>query len=318
MPLPNDCQHSEVIGRFAPSPTGPLHSGSLVAAVGSWLAARSAGGSWLLRMEDLDRPRVVPGMADDIMRTLEALGLVWDGEVVWQSRRTDAYEAALERLIGFGVAYPCGCSRAEIGRIASAPHGTGGELVYPGLCRAGLAAGKAPRAYRVRVPARAIAFRDGIVGRFSRDLAATCGDFVVKRADGPFAYHLAVVVDDAAAGVNQVTRGADLLDSTPRQLYLQELLGLPHPAYNHLPLVCDPGGSKLSKRDNAVSLAAGSDLGRAGGRLVAPALRFLGQALPRDAGSMPAAELLAWGVAHFDLGLVPTAGGPLPLSDDEE
>ncbi|HEY5974800.1 MAG TPA: tRNA glutamyl-Q(34) synthetase GluQRS, partial [Geobacteraceae bacterium] len=228
-----------VIGRFAPSPTGPLHSGSLVAAVGSYLAARSVGGRWLLRMEDLDQPRVVPGMADDILRTLEMLGFVWDGEVVWQSRRTEAYQAALDRLSSLGVVYPCGCSRTEISRIASAPHGSG-ELVYPGLCRSGLVAGKVPRAIRVLVPAREIAFQDGILGRFTQDLAATCGDFVVKRADGPFAYHLAVVVDDAAAGVTQVTRGADLLDSTPRQLYLQELLGLSHPIYNHLPLVCGP------------------------------------------------------------------------------
>lgn len=302
----------EVVGRFAPSPTGPLHLGSLVAAVGSYLLAKRRGGRWLMRMEDLDQPRVVPGMADDILRTLELLGLHWDGEVVWQSRRDMHYQAALERLAALGLLYPCGCSRAEIARLASAPHGDN-ELPYPGSCRSGLGAGKLPRAFRVRVPDETITFRDGIVGEQCQNLATSCGDFVVKRADGPFAYHLAVVVDDEAMGVTQVVRGADLMTSTPRQIYLQRLLRFSHPIYFHLPLVAGPGGGKLSKRDSAVSIAQGVDLAHAGGRLVAAALRFLGQELPGDLSAAPAAEILAWGREHFDPARVPASGGPLTL-----
>ncbi len=302
----------EVVGRFAPSPTGPLHLGSLVAAVGSYLLARRSGGRWLMRMEDLDQPRVVPGMADDILRTLERLGLHWDGEVVWQSRRDTHYQAALERLAAWGLLYPCGCSRAEIARLASAPHGDS-ELPYPGSCRSGLGVGKVPRAFRVRVPVpdETITFRDGIVGEQCQNLATSCGDFVVKRADGPFAYHLAVVVDDDAMGVTQVVRGADLLTSTPRQIYLQRLLGFSQPSYSHLPLVAGSGGGKLSKRDNAVSIAQGLDLAQAGGRLVAAALRFLGQELPAGLSAAPAAEILAWGREHFDPVRIPVCGGPL-------
>ena len=301
----------DTVGRFAPSPTGPLHLGSLVAAVGSWALARRARGMWLLRMEDLDTPRVVPGMADDILRTLEVLGLTWDGEIVWQSRRTDAYQAALEELRRRGAVYPCGCSRAEIARIASAPHGDG-ELVYPGTCRSGLPPGKEPRAFRVRVGEGAVCFSDTVQGEQCQELARACGDFVVKRADGPFAYHLAVVVDDAAAGVNQVVRGADLLASTPRQIFLLQLLGLPTPTYAHLPLVTGPAGAKLSKRDNAVSLAAGRDLGRDGGRLLLAALRFLGQ----DPPLLPhasCAEILAWTRATFDPARVPRLPASLVL-----
>ena len=212
-------------GRFAPSPTGPLHFGSLVAALGSYLFARRSGGRWLLRMDDLDAQRVVPGMADDILRTLEILGFSWDGEIVWQSRRDVAYAEALQRLEQLGVVYPCGCSRGEIARIATAPHDSGDELVYPGTCRGGLAHGKEARSLRIRVPEEEISFLDGIAGPFRQILAEVCGDFVIRRADGLFAYHLATVVDDDAAGVTQVVRGADLLASTPRQIYLQRLLG---------------------------------------------------------------------------------------------
>jgi glutamyl-Q tRNA(Asp) synthetase len=296
---------SGVIGRFAPSPTGPLHFGSLVAAVGSWLFARNSGGRWLLRIDDLDTPRVIPGVADDMLRTLEHLGFRWDGEVVWQSRRTEAYREALDRLVRRGDAYSCGCSRAEIARIASAPHAGDGSVIYPGLCREGLPAGKAPRAIRVRVPDEVISFRDAIVGEYRQDLAAECGDFVVQRADGPFAYHLAVVVDDAEAGVTQVVRGADLLDSTPRQIWLQRLLGFPTPAYAHLPLVTNPDGSKLSKRDNAVSLAAGLDSAGSGSNLLLAALRFLGQSPLATLANAPCHEILDRAVAGFDPTRIP-------------
>lgn len=312
MPETNPSDNSLVIGRFAPSPTGPLHLGSLVAAVGSFLMAKRSGGLWLLRMEDLDTPRVVPGMADDILRTLEALGFQWDGEVICQSRRTDAYQAALNRLMGKGLIYPCGCSRAEIARVASAPHGNEGELVYPGTCRQGLPSGKTPRAVRVRITEEPIDFVDCIMGRVRESLAESCGDFVVRRADGPFAYHLAVVVDDVAQGVNQVVRGMDLLSSTPRQIYLQRLLGYEPPVYCHLPLVTGPNGAKLSKRDNAVSISAGRDLTKEGGALLLAALRFLGQSPPFPP-SAPCREILAWGVAHFNHALVPTTPSLLVL-----
>jgi glutamyl-Q tRNA(Asp) synthetase len=224
-----------ITGRFAPSPTGPLHLGSLVAAVGSWLYARAEGGWWLVRMEDIDTPRVVPGSAEEILAALRRYGLKWDGEVVWQSRRTALYERALEELRAKGLVYDCACSRAELARAASAP--VGREPVYPGTCRNGIAAGKAARAIRFRVP---------------DDLED--GDFVVRRADGLFAYQLAVVVDDADQGVTQVVRGADLLASTPRQIALQRALGYPTPVYVHLPLVLSPDGSKLGKRDGALPL----------------------------------------------------------------
>ncbi len=303
--------HSEtknIVGRFAPSPTGPLHVGSLVAALGSYLIAKRAGGLWLLRMEDLDLPRVVPGIADDMMATLEKLGFKWDGEVLYQSRRTEYYRAAARELQQKGLAYACGCTRKEIAEIASAPHE--GELVYPGICREGLPAEKVERALRVKVYDEVISFEDGIMGRYSQHLSASCGDFVIHRADGPYAYHLAVVVDDAASGVNQVVRGSDLLASTPRQIYLQRIFGFPTPDYYHLPLVTGPDGAKLSKRDNAVSLAAGRDLDRDGGRLLCAALRFLGQAPPPELQEAPPAEVLAWGVAHLEEGAIPRTPAP--------
>ncbi|GFO64708.1 tRNA glutamyl-Q(34) synthetase GluQRS [Geomonas paludis] len=297
-----------IVGRFAPSPTGPLHVGSLVAALGSYLVARNAGGQWLLRMEDLDLPRVVPGIADDMMATLEKLALHWDGEVLYQSRRTEHYRAAADELQRRGLAYACGCTRSEIAQIASAPHEEG--LVYPGLCRDGLPPEKVERALRVKVYDEVISFDDGIMGRYSQHLTASCGDFVIHRADGPYAYHLAVVVDDAASGVNQVVRGADLLASTPRQIYLQRIFDFPTPAYFHLPLVTGPDGAKLSKRDNAVSLAAGRDLEQEGGRLLLAALRFLGQSPPPELQGAAPAEILEWGVAHLDICAIPRTPAP--------
>jgi len=302
-----------IIGRFAPSPTGPLHFGSLVAAVGSYLFARSAGGRWLLRIDDLDRPRVIPGALDDILRTLEMLGFEWDGEPVRQSRRSEAYQEALTRLEASGVVYPCGCSRGEIARIASAPHGSGDELAYPGTCRSGLPAGREPRALRVRVPAEEISFRDAVCGTYRQSLAAVCGDFVVRRADGLFAYHLATVVDDAAVGVNQVVRGADLLFSTPRQIYLQRLLGFRQPDYCHLPLVTAPDGAKLSKRDSAVSLAAGRNLLTEGGALLLGALQFLGQPTVGILSAATAREILAAAVQDFVPERIPSGSAFFPL-----
>ncbi len=245
-------------GRFAPSPTGPLHLGSLVAAVGSWLFARSSGGRWLVRMEDLDTPRVVPGAADDILRTLERFGLTWDGEVVFQSQRTERYEDALRILRVKELVFLCGCTRADLARAASAPAegdaAETGATIYPGTCRGGLPPGRAARAFRFRVPPGVFTFEDLLFGSLSEDVEKTVGDFVVKRADGSYAYQLAVVVDDAAQGVTEVVRGADLLDSTARQIALQRALGLPTPSYAHLPLVLGADGKKLGKRDGALPL----------------------------------------------------------------
>ena len=302
-----------ITGRFAPSPTGPLHIGSLVAAVGSYAMAKRLDGRWLVRIEDLDLPRVVPGIADTMLRTLEAFGFQWDGAVVYQSRRLDAYKAALDKLIAQRIAYPCGCSRAEISLVASAPHGEEG-VVYPGTCRDGLPPEKIERAVRVKVYNEVISFDDCVMGRYSQSLSPSCGDFVVQRADGPFAYHLAVVVDDEASGVNQVVRGADLLSSTPRQMYLQKILGYATPDYCHLPLVTNPDGSKLSKRDSAVSQAFGLDNPAKGGELLLAALRFLGQTPPSVLSTASCREIIDWAVTRFDPALIPQTSAPLNLT----
>lgn len=245
---------SAYIGRFAPSPTGPLHKGSLVAALASYLDAKAHQGKWLVRIEDIDEARTVPGAAESILQCLAAFAMQWDGEVVWQSKRKALYEAAFARL-GSHV-YACGCTRREIAdsRIGIA---SDGAAVYPGTCRLGLAAGKTARAYRLRVPDHAsadISFEDRWMGRVTQNLATEVGDFVLKRADGFWAYQLAVVVDDAEQGITDVVRGADLLDSTPRQIYLQHLLGAPTPRYLHVPVVVNAAGEKLSKQTGAQPL----------------------------------------------------------------
>lgn len=245
---------SSYIGRFAPSPTGPLHKGSLVAALASYLDAKVHNGRWLVRIEDIDEARTVPGAAEDILRTLEGFGMQWDGDVVWQSRRKDLYLAAFERL--GSRAYPCGCTRREIAdsRIGVA---SDGAAVYPGTCRIGLAPGRVSRAFRLRVPEAGqdeISFDDRWMGRVTQHLATEVGDFVLRRADGFWAYQLAVVVDDAEQGVTDVVRGADLLDSTPRQIYLQRLLGYPMPRYLHVPVVTNARNEKLSKQTGAMAL----------------------------------------------------------------
>ncbi len=288
-----------VIGRFAPSPTGPLHLGSLVAATGSWLSARSQGGRWLVRIEDLDAARLIPGSASEILEALRRYGLEWDGEPVRQSERTALYENALGQLRDRGRAFDCSCSRADLQRAASAPvPGDDGGRVYPGTCRNGAAG--TPRSVRFRVGSERIAFDDSIAGRVEQNLASEVGDFVVKRADGPFAYQLAVVVDDAEQGATEVVRGGDLLDSTPRQIALQRALGLPTPAYAHLPLLVDASGAKLGKRTGALplpSLSAGEVV-----RTLAIALDVLG--LKGVAPSTPE-RMLAEAVGEFDLRRVP-------------
>lgn len=249
-----------------------------MAALASYLDARVNGGRWLLRIEDVDEARTVPGAADAIVRSLSALGMQWDGEVVWQSRRKALYQAAFERL--GGLVYPCGCTRKEIAdsRLGVA---SDGAAVYPGTCRHGLAPGKQARAWRMRVPdgnEAIISFTDRWLGPREQDLAREVGDFVLRRADGFWAYQLAVVVDDAEQGVTDVVRGADLLDSTPRQIWLQKCLGYPVPRYLHVPLVNNENGEKLSKQTGAAPL----DLARPLEELC-EAAAFLGLALPASA-----------------------------------
>jgi len=286
------------VGRFAPSPTGPLHFGSLVAAVASWLDARAVGGRWLLRMEDLDLPRCEPGAADTILRQLEAYGLHWDGAVLVQSQRDDAYAAALKELKESGALYPCACTRSQ---LAQAPRNHEGEILYPGTCRNGLPAGAVARAWRVRVPDVNTHFHDRIHGDLQQNLAHDVGDFIVKRADGLFAYQLAVVVDDAFQGITHVVRGADLLWNTPRQIYLQGLLGLQTPVYAHVPLITNAAGQKLSKQTRAPALP---ETGRAA--VMARALATLGHPPPAELAGAEPAEQLAWAVAHWQIENVPT------------
>lgn len=258
-------------GRFAPSPTGPLHAGSLVAAVASYLDARAAGGEWHLRIEDVDAPRTVAGAADDILRTLESLGFAWDGPVVQQSQRREAYEAALSKLRAEGHLYRCRCSRREV--ADSALRGIEGA-VYPGTCRSMGLGEDVDGADRFRVPPGDVRFEDRRLGALSQDLAREIGDFVVKRRDGLHAYQLAVVVDDAECGVTDVVRGADLLWSTPRQVVLQRALGYRTPRYLHVPVVTNAAGEKLSKQTRAPAIAPGD------ASALRDALRFLGQPVP--------------------------------------
>ena len=292
---------SPYVGRFAPSPTGPLHFGSLVAALGSFLEARTRGGRWLLRMEDVDEPRCSGRAADDILRTLDAFGFAWDGPVLVQSRRTARYREILDRLVMSGDVYPCACTRRE---LADAAPAVDGAAIYPGTCREGLPAAKAARAWRLRVDPTEIAFDDALQGRRCQQLARDVGDFVLLRADGYFAYQLAVVVDDADQGVTHVVRGADLLDSTPRQIFLQRRLGWPTPAYAHLPVVVNADGEKLSKQTRAPAI----DAGNAAAVLVA-ALNFLGQAPPAGLAAAPVAEVWAWALAEWRLARVPAESG---------
>ena len=304
------------VGRFAPSPTGPLHAGSLVAALASWLDARAHGGTWLVRIEDIDTPRCVPGAAEEILRQLTACGLVHDAPPVYQSQRGALYQAALDRLIAQGLAYPCACSRKDIedalaARDDSKPRGA--ELVYPGTCRSGLH-GKTARAWRFRtdiaasnqagieqnnaqtatknIAHRLLTWHDRRLGAQHQNVAAQVGDFVLKRADGLWAYQLAVVVDDAAQGMTHVVRGEDLADNTARQILLQSALGSPRPVYLHTPLVLAPDGYKLSKQNGAAPL----DLSQPWSALCAAAAAL---GLPSQREASLAALLSAWQLAYM-------------------
>jgi glutamyl-Q tRNA(Asp) synthetase len=282
-------------GRFAPSPSGPLHFGSLVAAVGSFIEARTRGGEWLVRIEDLDPPRIRPGAADGILRTLERLGLNWDGEVLHQSRRTDAYRAAFERLRAADRLQPCRCSRAQLAALpANQARSPGEELVHPEKCLPGSHRSAAAPAWRFLAPDLDVPFVDRVQGPRSQNVARTGGDFVVRRRDGLYAYQLAVVVDDAGQGITDVVRGADLLDSTARQILLQQALQSPRLTYMHLPLAADASGVKLSKSGDAPAVLHPSPTAP-----VVAALEFLRQDPPAELGRAPLDEVWAWAVEHW-------------------
>ncbi|HEY1181839.1 MAG TPA: tRNA glutamyl-Q(34) synthetase GluQRS [Rhodocyclaceae bacterium] len=285
-------------GRFAPSPTGPLHFGSLIAAVGSYLEARTHAGEWLVRIEDVDAPRCKPEYESAILRTLVRYGFRIDGDILRQRDRTAAYQAALNRLHNDGYIFGCACTRKE---IADSSLGSDGAPIYPGTCRNGLPAGKEARAWRLRVGQQRIAFHDAVQGEIAQDLATEVGDFVLLRADGLFAYQLAVVLDDAEQAITHVVRGADLLDSTPRQILLQQYLGAPMPQYAHLPVAVNSAGEKLSKQTLAEPLDDDNPV-----PTLWRALDFLGQQPPPrlcvDGGL---AELWEWALRNGSLTRVP-------------
>ncbi|VAX07356.1 Glutamyl-Q tRNA(Asp) synthetase [hydrothermal vent metagenome] len=288
--------HQQHCGRFAPSPTGELHFGSLIAAVASYLEARCNNGRWLLRMEDLDPPREQPGAADDIIRTLDVFGFEWDGPIIYQSQRLEAYQEALDQLLGAGDAYHCACSRKEIAQEGS----TGEEgPIYPGTCRKGIPAGREPRSIRVLTHNQKLGCKDRIQGALYQSLELEIGDFIIRRADGLFAYQLAVVVDDAWQGVNQVVRGADLILSTPRQLHLQSLLHYPAPGYAHIPVVTDRSGNKLSKQAKARPVDRKQPL-----TTLLAAIHCLNQTQPEEE---PATleDFWHWAIKNWDINRIP-------------
>lgn len=296
--LVNTCTTTPYCGRFAPSPTGPLHFGSLVAAVGSYLQARTHGGKWRVRMEDVDGARTLPGADAAILRALESFEFEWDGPVIYQSQRHAVYAAALEQLQRRHAVYPCACSRREV--ADSSLVGVDGPI-YPGTCRTGLPAGRAGRAWRVRTQATVIDFHDGLQGNIRHALATDTGDFVVQRADGFYAYQLAVVVDDAAQGITEVVRGLDILHSTARQIHLQRLLALPAVSYLHLPIAVNTRGEKLSKQTGAAPLNP-----REAVITLIRVLDFLGQRPSPELNACGLGDVWRWAVANWQVANIPT------------
>lgn len=284
-------QDGPYVGRFAPTPSGYLHFGSLVAALASYADARAVGGRWLVRMEDLDPPRELPGAQTAILQTLERYGFEWDGPVVRQSERLEVYREALADLLDRDLAYACRCSRKTLADYAG---------IYPGFCRE-LKQGREDAAIRLRVPDREYRFIDRLQGAFAQNLAQEVGDFIIRRRDGLFAYQLAVVLDDAWQGVTDIVRGADLLDSTPRQLYLQELFDAPRPRYLHVPLIIQPDGHKLGKRYRSPPLEP-----HQASPLLVRALRALGQRPDPTLAEAGPAEVLRWACQHWQAQAIPS------------
>lgn len=276
-------------GRFAPAPSGPLHFGSTLAALASFLQARSNQGKWLIRIEDIDVPRTMPGARDKIMASLETLGLHWDEEITIQSLRLDFYQLALDHLKAMEKIYPCSCSRKQ---YKGKP--------YPGTCRKHRSGSKTERALRIRTHDDQIGFTDAVQGRYSQQLESEVGDFIVYRADDIFAYHLAVVVDDAAQGITEIVRGTDILDSTPRQIFLQHTLGYQTPSYCHIPLAVDKHGNKLSKQNHAPSIDSQSPQ-----QVLLDALNFLNQAPDMQLVNYPVEEIICWAIENWSLDKIP-------------
>jgi glutamyl-Q tRNA(Asp) synthetase len=286
-------QDKKYIGRFAPSPTGPVHFGTLLAAVGSYLQAKVNNGQWLLRMEDVDVTRKVDGSDLEILHTLEAFGFEWQGEVIYQSNQIDYYQQVLEQLIEQSLVFPCVCSRKQLAAT--------GSKIYPGTCRNHKLPEKGEHALRLYARDITIEFDDLVMGQQSQNIARQCGDFVIRRRDGLFAYQLAVVVDDYLQNISEVVRGADLLDSTARQIYLQQLLGYPTPGYCHLPLAVDESGNKISKSEGAMRV----DL-KNRERLLFSVLVFLGQNPPADLTGSSINDIWSWAESHWDTRRIPS------------
>ena len=284
-------------GRFAPSPTGPLHFGSIAAALASYLDARSRSGRWLLRIDDLDAGRSRPQAIRQILEDLAGLGLEWDAGVYYQSQHLELYLQALAELRRQGRVYPCACTRRD-----------SGEGIYPGTCRQGLPSGRTARSLRIRVDDREIRFQDHLQGPCGQVLADSCGDFIIQRADGYFAYHLATVIDDHEQGVTEVVRGCDLLDSTPRQIFLRQCLGLADPDYLHIPLVTGHLGLKLSKQNHARRVDTSQP-----GAVLCAALQHLGQNPPQPLRQSSVSEVLSWALEHWNRGSLPPCE-TLPLA----
>lgn len=276
------------IGRFAPSPTGPLHFGSLVAAVASYSQARVNDGQWLLRVEDIDPPREQPGATDKILRSLETHGFEWDGETIFQSASGDAHQAALQKLLDAGLAYRCTCSRRVLADAPRSPLG----VIYPGTCRNG--AGSGDHAIRVRTTDEPMSFHDALQGEIEQRLESESGDFVIRRRDGLIAYQLAVVVDDEIEGITEVVRGIDIIDSTPRQIWLQQCLGYRTPKYMHIPVMTHPDGDKLSKLTGAPAIPDSTP-----GENLFLALVALKQQPPPDLGAAPLREIWEWACQNW-------------------
>ncbi len=288
-------KHTSTIykGRFAPSPTGAMHFGTLLAAVGSYLQAKKNNGEWIIRMEDVDLTRKVAGADSDILHTLEAFGFEWQGEVLYQSTQNEYYENTLQQLIKQSLVFPCLCTRKQLAET--------GSTIYPGICRQHQLPEKNAHALRLITQDINITFHDTIMGQQSQNMALQCGDFIIKRRDGLFAYQLAVVVDDAMQGISEIVRGTDLLDSTPRQIYLQQLLGYHTPTYCHLPLAVDASGNKISKSEGAAKVDIKNKE-----NLLCEALKFLGQKPASDLSGCGINDIWCWAIENWNIHLVPT------------
>lgn len=279
-------------GRFAPSPTGPVHFGTLIAAVGSYLQAKKNNGEWLIRMEDVDTTRKVEGSDKEILETLEAFGFEWDGEIIYQSGQNEHYENALQQLISRSLVFPCTCTRKQLT--------CSNNSTYPGTCRNRPFPDEGEHALRLLAKDINIKFSDIVMGKQSQNIAQQCGDFVIKRRDGLFAYQLAVVVDDAVQNITEIVRGSDLLDSTPRQIYIQQLLGYQTPAYCHLPLAVDSNGDKISKSEGAARVDVNNKE-----KLMCRVLEFLGQSPPLDLADSDVDDIWKWSIDNWNVDKVP-------------